>query len=63
MSFNRNILFEKKKISRKKNHRWRKFQKSKKGIYIATNPKGNIIAESDSYEEYYKQLYPKRKKK
>lgn len=63
MSFVRSVFFERKKISRKRNHRYRKFQKSKRGIYIATDTKGNIIAESDSYEEYLEQLKPKRKKK
>lgn len=58
----RNIMFEKKKIPRKKNHQWRKFQKSKKGIYILTDPKGNIIAESDSYKEFLDQMNSNRKK-
>lgn len=63
MSFNRTIMFDKKKISRKKNHRWRKFQKSKKGIYVATDREGKVIAESDSYEEYIDQLNPKWNRK
>ena len=62
MSLNRKIFFERKKIPRGSNHKWRKFQKSKRGIYIATDPKGNIIAESDSYEEYLEQINPKSKR-
>ncbi len=58
----RNIMFEKKKIPRKKNHKWRKFQKSKTGIYKAINSKGNIVAESDSYEEYLDQFNSKTEK-
>ena len=63
MSFNRNVFFERKKVPRKKNHKWRKFQKSKKGIYIATDAKGKIIAESDSYDEFNMLLKTRKKRR